>query len=107
MVEVINSSLYNDNADRIDCISSSGARNLPPDGDRPTTQPPYLFSVWKVCVYGKLEGVGTSVTLSNVRYAGLGVPIPCDQETGVCGTVCIRGLAPNESYVSDTKPAVR
>ena len=55
---------------------------------------------WKVCVYGKPEGAGTGVTLSNTRYPGLGVPIPYDQETGVCGAVSIRGLAPNESYVS-------
>lgn len=57
-------------------------------------------------MYGKTEGAGTGVTLSNTRYSGLGVPIPYDQKTGVCGAVTIRGLAPNESYVSDPKSFV-
>lgn len=79
---------------------TSTDRILPPFGD-PTTV--FVVIVWKVCVYGKPEGAGTGVTLSNTRYSGLGVPIPYDQETGVCGAVSIRGLAPNESYVSDLK----
>lgn len=53
-----------------------------------------------MCVYGKPEGAGTGVTLSNTHYAGLGVPIPYDAGTGLCGSVSIRGLVPNESYVS-------
>lgn len=53
----------------------------------------------KVCVYGKPEGAGTGVTLSNTSYAGLGVSVPYDPETGECGAVTIRGLTPNESYV--------
>ncbi|CAN0183838.1 unnamed protein product, partial [Pylaiella littoralis] len=53
----------------------------------------------KVCVYGKPEGAGTGVTLSNTHFSGLGIPIPFDESTGVCGAVTIRGLTPNESYV--------
>ncbi|CAN0351997.1 unnamed protein product, partial [Scytosiphon promiscuus] len=53
----------------------------------------------KVCVYGKAEGAGTGVTLGNTHYAGLGVPIPFDEDTGVCGAVSVRGLSANESYV--------
>ncbi|CAM9209213.1 unnamed protein product [Ectocarpus sp. 4 AP-2014] len=55
--------------------------------------------VVKVCIYGKPEGAGTGVTLSNTHYAGLGVPIPFDQSTGICDAVSIRGLVANESYV--------
>lgn len=51
-------------------------------------------------MYGKPEGAGTAVSLTNIGYAGLGVPIPYNAETGVCGAVAIRGLTPNESYVS-------
>lgn len=54
----------------------------------------------QVCVFGKPEGAGTGVTLSNTHFAGLGVPIPFDESTGVCGAVTVRGLTPNESYVS-------
>lgn len=66
----------------------------------------------QVCVYGKAEGAGTGVTLSNTHFAGLGVPIPFDENTGACSTVAVRGLAPNESYVSsstdcDTSKACR
>ncbi|CAM9422840.1 unnamed protein product, partial [Ectocarpus sp. 8 AP-2014] len=53
----------------------------------------------QVCIYGKPEGAGTGVTLSNTHYAGLGVPIPFDESTGVCDAVSIRGLVANESYV--------
>lgn len=54
----------------------------------------------QVCIYGKPEGAGTGVTLSNTHYAGLGVPIPFDESTGICDAVSIRGLVANESYVS-------
>lgn len=50
-------------------------------------------------MYGKAEGAGTGVTLGNTHYAGLGIPIPFDEDTGVCGAVSIRGLTANESYV--------
>eukprot|EP00752_Nemacystus_decipiens_P012187 g10805.t1 len=53
----------------------------------------------QVCVYGKPEGAGTGVTLCNTHFAGLGVPIPFDETTGVCGAVTVRGLTPNASYV--------
>lgn len=51
-------------------------------------------------MFGKPEGAGTGVTLSNTHFAGLGVPVPFDENTGVCSAVTIRGLTPNESYVS-------
>lgn len=56
-----------------------------------------------MCVYGKPEGAGTEVTLTNTRFPGLGVPIPYDPVTGICGVVSVRGLIPNESYVSGPK----
>lgn len=60
----------------------------------------------QVCVYGKPEGAGTGVTLSNTHFAGLGVPIPFDESTGVCGAVTVRGLTPNESYVSSCRSSI-
>lgn len=56
-----------------------------------------------MCIYGKPEGAGTGVSLSNTQYPGLGVPVPFDPETGVCGAMVVRGLTPNESYVSRWK----
>eukprot|EP00903_Cladosiphon_okamuranus_P012352 g11581.t1 len=77
--------------------ASNATSTIPRHGSsKPTRKKP---NVAKVCIYGKPEGAGTGVTLSNTHFAGLGVPIPFDESTGVCGAVVVRGLTPNESYV--------
>ncbi|CAM9135050.1 unnamed protein product [Scytosiphon promiscuus] len=76
--------------------STSARAALSEQREHPTRRMPRIA---KVCVYGKAEGAGTGVTLGNTHYAGLGVPIPFDEDTGVCGAVSVRGLSANESYV--------
>lgn len=48
-------------------------------------------------VFGKLEGVGTAVSLTNTHARGLGVPVSLSAKSD--GTAEIRDLVPNQSYV--------
>ncbi|CAM9247576.1 unnamed protein product, partial [Ectocarpus fasciculatus] len=91
-----------DNGDHVveATLKSSNATSTTTTMSRHTARPlGKARRVAKVCIYGKPEGAGTGVTLSNTHCAGLGVPIPFDESTGICDPVSIRGLVANESYV--------